>query len=500
MSKINSETRITDNKGTAAFHTYCSNHKPAMSWRGVTNDDIGIDGEVELYNQNGEPLAEIIKIQLKSTEKSKGYIQNENSNNKTFTFYAEKDHVEYWQNLPNDILLVIFDNRNDANRLYAKKIENIDIKNTGTKSVPIHFHQENDLLDVSKNDFLDRFSRTLNKVNPKIKSVSTGTEKLVSNLLKISFPTNKIYIAPIIYERDEIIEKSWETNRRLKKMATAREVAQNALYQQGLKFSSDWTIFNKHIITFHDLNDNNLPLTKIVDTSIVESFSPEEFYSTDDDHKSVFKGLLRFCLQQILYKLNFEWDKKDKIFKYKLPDKHKFEIENLSIAKSSSSNQKGFSFKGKNLQHKERWKGDKEAKRTVVKSNYWEKGQLYYCTHFAFSIDIMDFNDEYFLCINPTWAVTINGNRKSKVGYKKVSQLKKLERNKSVYNHLRFISYKLMHRDLFTMDYPFIHFQSLLSLEVDKIIDEDTWLGIASEDEKEILQDKEEPNDIEYEN
>ncbi len=499
MSKINSETRITDNKGTAAFHTYCSNHKPAISWRGVPNDDIGIDGEVELYNRNGEPLAEIIKIQLKSTEKDKGYIKNENPNNKTFTFYAEKDHVEYWQNLSNDVLLVIFDNRNDGNKLYAKKIENIDLKNTGTKSVPIQFNQENDLLDVSKNNFLDRFSRTLNNINPKIKSVPTGTEKLVSNLLKMSFPTDKIYIAPINYDRDGIIEKSRETDRELKKVATAREVAQNALHQQGLKFSSDWTIFNKKIITFHDLNDRNLPLSKIIDNSVVESFSPEEFYSISDDHKNVFKGLLRFCLQQILYKLKFEWDREEKIFVYKLPEKHKSEIDNLKIAKSLEE-EKGFSYKGKNLEHKEKWKGDKEAQRTVVKSNYWEKGKVYYCTHFAFSVDIVDFDNQYFLCLNPTWLVTINGNRKSKIGYKKVSQLKKLERNKSVYNHLRFISYKLMYRDLFTQDYPFVQLENLLELEIDKVIDEDTWLKVASEEEKEILQDTEEPNDIKDEN
>ncbi|SFD01289.1 protein of unknown function [Flexibacter flexilis DSM 6793] len=473
MSKINSETRITDNKGTAAFHTYCSHHKPSISWRAVSNDDIGIDGEVELYNENGEPLAEIIKIQLKSTEKDKGYIKNENPNNKTFTFYAEKDHVEYWQNLPNDVLLVVFDNRNDANRLYAKKIENIDIKNTGTKSIPIQFNQESDLLDVSKNDFLGKFSRTLNKENPKIKSIPTGEEKLISNLLKISFPTNRIYIAPINYDREEIIKSSWQTDRYLKKTATAREVALNALSQQGLKFSSDWTVFNKQVITFHDLNDKNLPLSRIVDTSVIESFSPEEFYSISDDHKSVFKAFLRFCLQQILYKLKFEWDREDKIFKYRVP----FTID-------------------KSFEHKEKWKGDKEAKRTVFKSQYWEKGKVYYCTHFAFSVDIVDFDNQYFLCLNPTWLVTINGNRKSKIGYKKVSQLKKLERNKSVYNHLRFISYKLTYVDLFTKNYPFIQFEDLLKLEIDKVIDEDTWLKVASDEEKNILKDREEPNDI----
>ena len=57
-----------------------------------------------------------------------------------------------------------------------------------------------------------------------------------------------------------------------------------------------------------------------------------------------------------------------------------------------------------------------------------------------------------------------------------------------------------MYRDLFTQDYPFVQLENLLELEIDKVIDEDTWLKVASEEEKEILQDTEEPNDIKDEN
>ena len=65
MSKMHSQTRITDNKGNARFQSYCANHMPQITWRPVPNDDIGIDGEVEIYNNEGKPLQEIIKIQLK---------------------------------------------------------------------------------------------------------------------------------------------------------------------------------------------------------------------------------------------------------------------------------------------------------------------------------------------------------------------------------------------------------------------------------------------------
>ncbi len=56
MSKVHSQPRITDNKGNARFQTYCANHKPQISWRTLSNDDIGIDGEVELYDKDYKPL------------------------------------------------------------------------------------------------------------------------------------------------------------------------------------------------------------------------------------------------------------------------------------------------------------------------------------------------------------------------------------------------------------------------------------------------------------
>ncbi len=471
-SKIHSDTRKTDNKGGAKLAEYCAFHNPQLTWRPISNDDIGIDGEIELYNQDGTPLAEIIKVQLKSTEKLSGYIKNENFGRNEFTFYADKGHVDYWQKLENQVLLVIYDNRNNGNKLYAKKIENIDLLLSGTASIPIVFHKEINLLDPEKSDFIKRFSQKYQETNPVILPVKNGTEKIVSNLLKIVFPTKKIYVAPLNFDREEIIEKSWETDFKLKKKATAREVVLSALRQQGLKFSSDWTVHNKHLITFHDLNNHELPLSKIIENS-VESYEVSEFCSINIDYKNVFKTLVKFCLQQLLYKLDFIWDNEDKYFRYNYTK----EID-------------------KDIIHKERWVGNKSAKRTVFKTKYWEKGKIYYCTHFAFETETVDFNDNWYICISPTWAVTINGYKKSRIGYKKVSDKKKLERNNAVYNHIRFIKFKLKYRDIFTKDYPFIEFIDFETFKTDKVIDEDLWLNSENSEEQQLLADTEKPEDI----
>jgi tetratricopeptide (TPR) repeat protein len=161
MPKIHSTSRITDNKGNARIATYCANHNPQITWRKILEDDIGVDGEIELYDANYHPLAEIIKVQLKSTEKDKGYIQNESDKHNNFTFYAEKDHVDYWQKLPLDVLLIIFDGRNGASDLYAKIVEGFDLEKLTAKKVPIEFDKQTDLIDEKNGDFLARFSKSL---------------------------------------------------------------------------------------------------------------------------------------------------------------------------------------------------------------------------------------------------------------------------------------------------------------------------------------------------
>jgi Domain of unknown function (DUF4365) len=72
-----SQSKTTDNLGLARLNTYCAKHKPQLSWRETPKDDIGIDGEIELYGKKGKPYAKLIKVQLKSTLKDSSYIKNE---------------------------------------------------------------------------------------------------------------------------------------------------------------------------------------------------------------------------------------------------------------------------------------------------------------------------------------------------------------------------------------------------------------------------------------
>jgi tetratricopeptide (TPR) repeat protein len=164
-----SQSRTTDNLGLARLNTYCAKHKPQLTWDEKHKNDIGIDGEIELYDEKGKPYAKLIKVQLKSTLTDGSYIKNENEKTQTFTFYAEKNHVEYWQKVENDVLLIIYDGRNGEEKLYAKRIEDIDLESIKTKSVPIEFNKITDLIDEKDCDFIERFlnpNKKLGKLLP----------------------------------------------------------------------------------------------------------------------------------------------------------------------------------------------------------------------------------------------------------------------------------------------------------------------------------------------
>lgn len=179
--------------------------------------------------------------------------------------------------------------------------------------------------------------------------------------------------------------------------------------------------------------------------------------------------MIKLCVQQILYRRGYEWRRDEELFRVIAP---------LTLKD--------------NLKSKRTWQLGKKATRTVFKAKYYEKFNVFYCQHFAFSIDVKDFGDNWYLCINPTWTVSINGKKKSLVAHKTAKALKRLERNKSVFNHLRFVVHQLTFTDLYTHAYDFLQFRDLETESTSKVIDDIRWLKKESQEEAELSQDIEE--------
>ena len=154
-------------------------------------------------------------------------------------------------------------------------------------------------------------------------------ETLFSNLLEITFP-DELYIASLEVNRKEVIKASRvDGGSFLKNSAPSRQVVREALNQKGLRFANDWICHENKIITFHDLNNSFIPLREIIDVGTVETIGTEEFYLIDRDYENVFKGLLHFCLQRMLYHKKIEWKHKDRLFVF-MPEEGELQKREIS--------------------------------------------------------------------------------------------------------------------------------------------------------------------------
>lgn len=304
------------------------------------------------------------------------------------------------------------------------------------------------------------------------------TEKVHLNLLEIMFP-DMLYVADLITHEDE--EPSRGKSRSRKKVGLssrkntnkARERVHAALAQLGLRFSLDWETHENKIITFHDLNDENLPLSEIVDRGTITPLSPDEFYRVNENYERVFKSLLGRCLQQKLYRRQVQWQNEEKLFIF-------CEVDGMP-------------------ERIEKWKGKKESERGV----YWrtmkknKPDEIYYCKHLAFMTQYKYYDDRWYLLVKPEWFFSRDGYKRFYYGADRVEWLKRHEGNMQVANHLSFIVHFLKYErppDLLTKSsvYPFLAFGELAGFDTAPALDDRNWNppDIKADDDKMLGADE----------
>jgi hypothetical protein len=290
------------------------------------------------------------------------------------------------------------------------------------------------------------------------------TETVHLNLLEVFFPT-VLYQADLDIDRAEVIQNSVNFQKRLYKDSSTREVALSALEQRRFKFAVDWECHEGKLITFRDLNDSDLPLTKIIDQGTVTPIKPAERYFTinnkiDENRERVFKSLLRRCLQQKLYGLGVQWQVHDKLYIFT-------EVNGEPFRKEESF-------------------GRPHDKRTVFKRKMktHKPNEILYCRHFAFRTNYKRFGKRWYLQITPDWFFSYDGYRRSFFSQQWLSGLKRLENSQGVFNHFRFIEHYLKTRKAHLVDhdgneqeylYPFISFGNHVTFDNAPILEDISW-------------------------
>lgn len=284
-------------------------------------------------------------------------------------------------------------------------------------------------------------------------------ELLTSNLLECYFPS-KLFIAPI--SPDVFGTRSPRNQRK----AVGKFVRQN-----HASVPSDYEVNSGRIITFHDLESSSNPFSMLIEEGAAEAIAPSDYYEIDDDHERVFKSLLRFSLQQKLYRHRVLWKHLDGLFIF-LP------VEDTDNERT------------------EHWFGEKHSSRTVFQ-RYFKKNnpeKVLSTRHFAFSVSFLIVAGDWHLAITPDWFFSYgNEYRRSNYSDGLLSGKKKLEKNSSVRGHFRFLSTWLREldaEDLFSAgeSIPALSFGDTLEFGGGRYLEEALWEPLVVTDEADTPQ------------
>lgn len=225
------------------------------------------------------------------------------------------------------------------------------------------------------------------------------------NLVEIGFPET-LYIADWNFTKKELGTR----------MRNDRKLVQEALAQKGLKFAVDWVTIENQIVTFHDLRDDLIPLTQVIDEGAVTDLSTKEFYE-NPFYRNKFVELLQKCLQQKLFYLGIQWQNQEKEYIFVPLDK-KHNIREIE------------------------WKDLKTDTRTVYRqiADLKDKAKVYCHEHFAFTSRLYEFDQRWYLAITPDWFYSSDGYSRAWYAIEEKRKYKKLvEANQNVSTHVRFI-------------------------------------------------------------
>lgn len=287
--------------------------------------------------------------------------------------------------------------------------------------------------------------------------LNTESEDISPNLLKISFP-KYIYQAELNIDENDIINSLNEylatIDRKPVKKLKPGNLVKKALRAVNVK-SGEWVLHEKYVYTFKNLDDNSEPFCKIVDIGTITRLECKEFYDGDENRLRVFKHLLRNTLIELCRSKEIEWYGKRELFRF---------ANNQTVP-----NQKRI-----------KWKGKKEATKTVIFEMHNKKeGHVVCFRSLAFKSSFINIEEDWYLILNPTWSFTNPGGyHQSRFEPAYMAGIKRLESNGSVYNYFRFFSYLFSYKDLFTLAYPYMEIHPAEELSISPRLEEKAWKPI----------------------
>jgi hypothetical protein len=254
-------------------------------------------------------------------------------------------------------------------------------------------------------------------------------EKLYVNLLPITSYPPRIFIADTFYRyRGDLF----------------REIMRLTDKPNGV-----WILRGGRIITFCDLYE--YPWRQLCDPGTVEGFDSEEWsQSSEPNERRIFSELIKFTLQDTLYKKYIGFDREKKIYYFRTCGKR---ITRRLYYQSQQN----------------------RVSREIIKAYPNAKEPRYY-RHYAFKGMPRYIERSWHLEISPTHYYTSDGFHRYAFDENLLSGLKRLEGNGAVLGQLIMWSRLLTEQDdMFGSEEPFLRFGNLPVFTLEGGFDDATW-------------------------
>ncbi|EGY02472.1 hypothetical protein AZA_87106 [Nitrospirillum viridazoti Y2] len=267
---------------------------------------------------------------------------------------------------------------------------------------------------------LEEFKRILGEADAYIAYSSDSIPKpttIITNLQRIRLP-QAVYVAELTIDDKEVIERARRSLSYRGKARSRNSVVKMALLLNDI-YTDAWVCHDNKLFSFHDMKTSGL--INIVDEGSAERLDVSDLaYSTEIDNVNVLKQLLVAEARELLKARHVRMQPKDRFFYF--------------IATEEGQ-----------AERKEPWIGKQKAIRRVYSARPSKKdpAKVAHHQHLSFELTFANLDDSWYAQIVPSWFYSFDGFRTSNWHDDLLSQQKRLERNSSVRNQVRFIAYFL---------------------------------------------------------
>lgn len=267
---------------------------------------------------------------------------------------------------------------------------------------------------------LEEFQRILGEVDAYIAYSSDSIPDptaITTNLQRIRLP-QAVYVAELTIDDKQVIAEARKSLSYRGKARSRNSVVKMALLLNDV-YTDAWVSHDNKLFAFHDMEASGL--ISIVDEGSVERLDVSDLAeSTEIDNVNVLKQLLTAEARELLKARHVRMHPKDRFFYFIATDEEETE-------------------------RKEPWIGKQKAIRRVYfgRPSKKDSTKVAHHQHLSFALTFAKLGEDWCAQIVPSWFYSFDGLRASNWHDDLLSQQKRLERNSSVRNQVRFIAYFL---------------------------------------------------------